>query len=38
MGKRITCEQVEEVAELVNQWATENLEPGSGVAAITVEK
>lgn len=38
MGKKITCEQVEEVAELVNQWATENLEPGSGVAVITVEK
>nr|DAR09623.1 MAG TPA: hypothetical protein [Caudoviricetes sp.] len=38
MGKKITCEQVEEVAELVNQWATENLEPDSGVAVITVEK
>lgn len=38
MGKNITHEQVEEVAELVNQWATENLEPGSGVAVITVEK
>lgn len=38
MGKNITHEQAEEVAELVNQWATENLEPGSGVAVITVEK
>lgn len=38
MGKMITREQVEEVAELVNQWATENLEPGSDVVAITVEK
>lgn len=38
MGKKITREQVEEVAELVNQWATENLEPGSDVAVITVEK
>lgn len=38
MGKKITREQVEEIAELVNQWVTENLEPGSGVAAITAEK
>lgn len=38
MGKKITREQVEEVAELVNQWATENLEPDSGVAVITAEK
>lgn len=38
MGKKITREQVEEVAELVNQWVTENLEPASGVAVITVEK
>lgn len=38
MGKKITREQVEEVAELVNQWVTENLEPDSGVAVITVEK
>jgi hypothetical protein len=38
MGNKITCEQVEEVAELVNQWVAENLEPGSGVAAITAEK
>ena len=38
MGKKITREQVEEVAELVNPWATENLEPGSGVAVIIVEK
>lgn len=38
MNKKITREQVEEVAELVNQWVAENLEPGSGVAAITAEK
>lgn len=38
MGKKITREQVEEVAELVNQWVAENLEPDSGVAVITVEK
>lgn len=38
MNKKITREQVEEVAELVNQWATENLEPDSGVVAITAEK
>lgn len=38
MGKNITREQVEEVAELVNQWVAENLEPGSGVAVITAEK
>lgn len=38
MGKKITREQVEEVAELVNQWVAENLEPGSGVAVITAEK
>lgn len=38
MGKKITCEQVEEVAELVNQWVAENLEPSSGVAVITAEK
>lgn len=38
MGKKITREQVEEVAKLVNLWAVENLEPGSGVAAITAEK
>nr|DAS46443.1 MAG TPA: hypothetical protein [Caudoviricetes sp.] len=38
MGKKITCEQVEEVAELVNQWVAENLEPGSDVVAITAEK
>ena len=38
MGKKITREQVEEIAEIVNQWVTENLEPGSGVAAITTEK
>lgn len=38
MGKKITREQVEEIAELVNQWAVENLEPGRGVAVITAEK
>lgn len=38
MGKKITREQVEEVAELVNQWAVDNLEPGSDVVAITAEK
>lgn len=38
MGKKITREQVEEIAELVNQWVTESLEPDSGVAVITVEK
>lgn len=38
MGKKITREQVEEVAELVNRWAVENLEPGSDVVAITAEK
>lgn len=38
MGNKITCEQVEEVAELVNQWATDSLEPDSGVAVITVER
>lgn len=38
MGKKITREQVEEVAELVNQWVAENLEPSSGVAVITAEK
>ena len=38
MGKKITREQVEEVSELVKHWVAENLEPGSGVAAITVEK
>ena len=38
MGKKITREQVEEIAELVNQWAVENLEPGSDVVAITAEK
>ena len=38
MGKKITREQVEEIAELVNQWVAENLEPGSGVAVITAEK
>lgn len=38
MGKKITREQVEEVAELVNQWVVENLEPGSDVVAITAEK
>lgn len=38
MNKKITREQVEEVAELVNQWVAENLELGSGVAAITAEK
>lgn len=38
MGNKITCEQVEEVAELVNQWAVDNLEPGSDVVAITAEK
>lgn len=35
MGNTITREQVEEVAELVNQWVAENLEPGSGVVVIT---
>ncbi len=38
MGKKITREQVEEAAELVNQWVAENLEPGSGVVVITAEK
>lgn len=38
MGKKITREQVEEVAKLVNQWAVDNLEPGSDVVAITAEK
>lgn len=38
MGENITREQVEEVAELVNQWAVDNLEPGSDVVAITAEK
>lgn len=38
MGKKITREQVEEVAELVNQWVAENLEPGSGVAVIAAKK
>lgn len=38
MGKRITYEQVEGVAELVNQWVAENLEPGSDVVVITAEK
>ncbi len=38
MGKNITREQVEDVAELVNQWVAENLEPGSGVVVITAEK
>lgn len=38
MGKKITREQVEEIAELVNQWVAENLEPGSDVVAITAEK
>lgn len=38
MGKKITREQVEEVAELVNQWVAEKLEPSSGVAVITAEK
>lgn len=38
MGKKITREQVEEVAELVNKWAVENLEPSSGVVVITTEK
>lgn len=37
MGKKITREQVEEIAELVNQWVTENLDLGSGVAVITAE-
>lgn len=38
MGKRITREQVEEVAELVNQWVAENLEPGSDVIVTTAKK
>lgn len=38
MGKKIIREQVEDVAELVNQWVAENLEPGSGVTVITAEK
>lgn len=38
MVKKITREQVEEVAELVKQWAVENLEHGSDVVAITAEK
>ena len=38
MGKKITREQVEDVAELVNQWVAENLEPSSGVVVITTEK
>lgn len=38
MGKKITRTQVEEVSELVNQWAVENLEPSSGVVVITTEK
>lgn len=38
MGNKITCEQVEEVAELVNRWVAENLEPDSDVAVITAEK
>lgn len=38
MEKRITREQVEGVAELVNQWVAENLEPGSDVVVITAEK
>lgn len=38
MGKKITREQVEDVAELVNQWVAENLEPSSGVVVITAEK
>lgn len=38
MNKKITREQVEEVSELVNQWAVDNLEPGSDVVAITAEK
>ena len=38
MGKKITREQVEDVAELVNQWVAENLEPGSDVIVITTER
>lgn len=38
MGNKITREQVEEVAELVNRWVAENLEPDSDVAVITAEK
>lgn len=38
MGKKITRKQVEDVAELVNQWVAENLEPSSGVVVITAEK
>lgn len=38
MGKKITRTQVEEVSELVNQWAVDNLEPGSDIVAITAEK
>lgn len=38
VGKKITREQVEEVAELVNQWVAENLELSSGVAVITADK
>lgn len=38
MGKKITREQVEGVAELVKHWVAESLEPGSGVAVITAEK
>ena len=38
MGKKITCEQVEEVSELVKHWVAENLEPGSDVIVITAEK
>ena len=38
MGKKITRKQVEDVAELVNQWVAESLEPSSGVVVITAEK
>lgn len=38
MGNKITQGQIKEVAELVNQWVAENLEPDSGVAVITAEK
>lgn len=38
MGKSITREQVEDVADIVKQWVAENLEPGSDVAVITAEK
>lgn len=38
MGKKITREQVEDVAELVNHWVAENLEPGSDVIVITTER